>query len=110
MGVSWEEFWTLNPHIINLMIKGHQEKLKELDYLLWLNGKYSMEAEMVALEHFGAGLSGKTSQAKYLKSPLMKEIIEVDAEEEKQREVDRFFAQESARRANWRRMHKKQEN
>lgn len=29
------------------------------------------------------------------------------SEEEKQREVDKFFAQESVRRANWKRNHKK---
>ena len=108
--MSWETFWTLNPHIINLMIKGHQEKLREIDYLLWLMGKYSLEAEMVALAHFSAGLAGKTSQAKYLERPLMQEVVEIDSEEEKQRAVDLFFAQESARRANWKRTHQKQKN
>ena len=32
IGISWDEFWHMNPDIINLMIKGHQEKIKQQDY------------------------------------------------------------------------------
>ena len=99
----------MNPRIIKLHIKGHNRKVQEIDYLLWLMGKYVLDAESVALAHFGAGLAGKTSQAEYLEKPYMQDRDFNDqepTEEEKQRGVDKFFAQESARRAYWRRTHK----
>lgn len=112
MGISWSEFWNLNPRIIKLYVEGHKEKIKEIDYLLWLMGKYNFDAQMVALNHFGAGLSGKRSQAEYLEKPYMQrtggQYLDSDSisEDEKQREVDLFFAREKARRVNWKRTHK----
>lgn len=76
-------------------------------------GKYNFDAQMVALNHFGAGLSGKQSQAEYPEKPYMYRIDkkrfdnEYISEDEKQREVDLFFAREKARRVNWKYAHKK---
>lgn len=54
---------------------------------------------------------GKGQQTdKYSEKPLLQDSAFNNhelTEDEKQREVDKFFAQESARRANWRRTHEK---
>ena len=76
-------------------------------------GRYNFEAQMVALAHLGAGLAGKRSQATYIESPYLQKIDmqrynkDSISEDEKQREVDLFFAKEKARRVNWKRAHKK---
>lgn len=66
---------------------------------------YTMRAFEVVMAHFGAGLSGKISSAKYFDEPMMKNVCSNHelTEEEKQREVDKFFARENARRVNWKR-------
>lgn len=71
----------------------------------WIDNMYTMRAFEVVMAHFGAGLSGKRSSAKYLDEPMMKNVYEEHelSEEEKQREVDKFFARENARRVNWKR-------
>lgn len=103
----------MNPRIIKLYVEGHKEKIKEVDYLLWLMGRYNFEAQMAALAHFGAGLAGKQSQATYIESPYLQNVDaqrfnkDTISEDEKQREVDLFFAKEKARRVNWNRTHKK---
>lgn len=105
MGVSWQEFWGMNPHIIKLLAKGHQEKIKEIDALMHTMGFYNKIAYEVVMAHFGAGLAGKSSSAEYIKKPFL-ELQEDQTpltEEQKQREVDRFFASEHARRVNWKR-------
>ena len=113
MGISWEEFWSLNPRIIKLYAEGQKEKVKEIDYFLWLMGRYSFDAQMAALAHFGAGLAGKQSQAVYRETPYLQKVDEYGlkkdsiSEDAKQREVDLFFAKEKVRRVNWKRTHKK---
>lgn len=108
IGVSWQEFWGMNPRIIKLLFKGHEEKIREQDYLAWLFGQYTLSAVLVAVEHC---LAGHKAKAKYMEKPILQEA---DAnkqltEEEKQREVDLFFAKEKVRRINWRRHRQKQE-
>ena len=71
MGISWDDFWKMNPHKINAISKGYEEIVREKDFLLWLQGKYVLEALNVALSHFSAGLSGKKSQAQYMKEPIL---------------------------------------
>ena len=68
-------------------------------------GRYSFDAQMAALAHFGAGLAGKQSQASYVETPYLQKVDGKGLG--KEREVDLFFAQEKARRVNWNRTHKK---
>lgn len=90
--------------------KAHRIKKMENDALmhLWW-GTYGLSAVSVALEHNLAGIFGKKGQSKYIESSIYQDIekgTEI-TEEEKQRQVDLFFAQERARRINWKRNHLK---
>lgn len=84
------------------------------DEQAYYQGLYNLKAFEVVMAHFGAGLSGKKSDAGYLDKPILQDIDgkhrskETLAEDETQKAVDLFFAQESARRANWRRNHPKE--
>lgn len=84
----------MNPHIIKLLLKGHEEKIKEQDYMAWLSNQYTLSAVSVAVEHC---LAGKKAKSKYIKKPLMQEIQEKQeankplTEEEKKRQTEQLF-------------------
>ena len=90
-------------------MKGHAEKIKEQDHLAWLFNQYTLSAVSVAVEHC---LAGRKANSEYINKPFMQGINQSvhTTEEDKQRAVDQFFAQEKARRVNWRRNHLKSEN
>lgn len=96
----------MNPHIIKLHIEGHNEKIKEIDRLAWMFNQYTLSAVRVAVEYC---LAGKKANAKYIDKPLLSDemLNEEMTEENKQKEVEKFFAQEKARRVNWKRNHNK---
>lgn len=71
IGVSWQEFWGMNPHIIKLLLKGHEEKIKEQDYLAWLSNQYTLSAVSVAVEHC---LAGRKAKSKYIGKPILENI------------------------------------
>lgn len=73
MGVSWQEFWSMNPRIIKLLIKGHEEKIKEQDYLAWLFNQYTLFAVSVAVEHC---LAGRKAKSEYIKEPILSKAFE----------------------------------
>lgn len=90
--------------------KAHKIEMQEKDSGMYFMGAYNKIAFEVVMAHFGAGLAGKKSDAEYPKEPFMmkSENKKMLTEAEMQREVDLFFAKEEARRANWKRNHKKQ--
>lgn len=90
--------------------KAHKLEIQEKDSGMYFMGAYNKIAFEVVMAHFGAGLGGKKSDAEYLKEPFMMKFEgkKVLTEAEKQRQVDLFFAEQEARRINWRRRHKKQ--
>lgn len=80
----------MNPHIINLLIKGHQEKIKEQDYLAWVSGQYVLSAVSVAVEH---NLAGRKAKSKYIEKPLLESVLEEKREnqyKESQEEIAVF--------------------
>lgn len=62
----------MNPHIINLLIKGHQERIKEQDYLAWASGQYVLSAVSVAVEH---NLFGEKAKSKYIEKPFLQSVF-----------------------------------
>lgn len=99
----------MNPHIINLLMKGHQEKLKiqmqAQDRLNWYMGQYVMSAlDSTVCNNWP--WRGKGSQPhSYIKKPIL-QTQEMDREltkDEQKKAVDLFFSKENARRINWKR-------
>lgn len=107
MGVSWQEFWSMNPRIIKLLIKGHEEKIKEQDYLSWIFGQYTLSAVSVAIEHC---LAGRKAKSKYIDKPIMQQIEEKNkplSEEELQRQRELFVAKLEVMKTNFELNHPK---
>ncbi len=91
IGVSWNDFWKMNPHIIKLLMDGYMERMKQQDYINWLNGQYTLSAVVVAV----ANCFSKKSNAKYIEKPILQEMEEKSrtlSEEELQRQRELFVA------------------
>lgn len=54
-------------------MKGHEEKIKEQDYLAWLFNQYTLCAVSVAVER---NLAGDKAKSKYMKQPLLQSIAD----------------------------------
>ena len=70
-GVSWEQFWRLNPFIILQYKKAYQNKRRIHDEEMWLMGQYNLEAFNVVLSHTVAGIFGKNCKAEYPKQAFL---------------------------------------
>ena len=90
--------------------KAYAIEQKELDVQNWSLGLYYYHAACAATHNAIMNAFGKHGDAKYLEMPLLSDRMAENKElsdEEKQKAVDQFFAQEKARRVNWRRNHPK---
>lgn len=83
IGVSWEEFWNLNPHIANLLLIGHRERMHMQDEQMWFMGMYMKSAVETAIEHVFAG---KKASSKYIEEPILKTLGEDDGLTQEERD------------------------
>ena len=104
MGVTWDEFWKCTPFMLKRIANGHQEKVKEIDFLNWLNGKYQLSATAVAIDHC---LNGRKASTEYVEKPFMEQIEESDTEKELQKKREAFVAGLMAMKANFEISHPK---
>lgn len=88
MGVSWQEFWGMNPRIIKLLDKGHEEKIKEQDYIAWLFNQYTLSAVSVAVEHC---LAGEKAKSKYIEKPFLQDIERTERKNKESQEEIAIF-------------------
>lgn len=107
-GLSLHDIDWSCPSEMDVYIKAYQMEREEKDALVyaWI-GSYGISALTFAIEHC---LAGRKAKAKYIDKPIMKDIqaeSKTLSEEETQKAVDLFFAQEKARRVNWRRKDKR---
>ena len=96
MGITWSEFWHMNPHIISCVADGYKKRIEEKDALMhfWW-GTYGLSALGVAIEHC---FNGKNAKSKYIENPLWSERQEDQCkkeekltEEEKKKQTEMFF-------------------
>lgn len=108
MGISYEEFWHMNPHILDTIAEGHNLKMKMQDEQMWSMGLYVKSAVFTAVDH---ALNGRKAKSEYIKEPIMQSADSDKGrkltEDEKQKAVDLFFKRENARRINWKLSHPK---
>ncbi len=97
MGISWHDFWNMNPRILKAHIKGYEERQKHEDYMAWLAGQYTMSAVQVVVEH---AVAGNKAKSKYVEKPFLESANNTQSNDvEKQREL--FVAQLLAMKANF---------
>lgn len=71
IGVPYGSFMKMKPIELRAFGKAHKLKQKMKDEEMWLHNRYTLEAFMIALSHFGSGLAGKHSKAEYMKQPFL---------------------------------------
>jgi hypothetical protein len=89
IGVSWDEFWRMNPRILSAIAEGYNQRVRNADYLNWINGQYTLAAVTVGVER---NLAGRKAKSEYPKNPFFEEIEKqnkplFDDELQKQREL-----------------------
>lgn len=103
IGVSWHEFWKMNPRILKLLSKGHEEKKKEWDYMGWVLGQYTLSAVFTAIDH---ALSGKKAKSEYMGKPIFQQIEDAEYEKKGDRREYEGMSQEEKQKAEFERAKK----
>lgn len=95
IGISWVEFWDMNPRIIYLMTKAYEKKRKQLDELVWgCIGGYVIPAVTVAIDRC---LNGNKSKAEYIEKPMLQDVNnDLTDEEREEIEIKQLIANEEA--------------
>lgn len=67
IGVSWDEFWRMNPRILFAIAEGYNQRVRNADYMNWINGQYTLAAVTVGVER---NLAGNKAKSEYIKEPI----------------------------------------
>lgn len=107
IGISYNDFWNMNPHIIKLIGIGYKNKIQTMDNLMWTwFGNYALSAVSVAVEH---NLAGRKAKSKYIEEPVLQSIQEQSeqfSEEELQRQREQFVLKLRMMKANFELSHR----
>ena len=89
----------------------HKNRLEEQNTMMFWQGRYVADAIMSTIGNSGWFRGKSAPLHEYPKEPyqIFGNTPKNMTSDEKQREVDKFFAQESVRRANWKRIHEMHE-
>lgn len=68
IGVSYDDFWKLNPRKVKVLYQGYYEARKMRDQEMWHLGLYINSAVTVAIDHC---LNGKKATSEYIKEPIL---------------------------------------
>ena len=85
MGISYEDFKHMNPKELEYVKDGYIKKIQQIDYMNWLNGRYTMQAVAVAIEaNFAKNPKGKYYEEQFLSR--------IETEEERVERLRKEFA------------------
>ena len=112
IGITWEEFWKMNPRILDLHIKAHQEWIKEQDYLAWLQGRYIYHGFSVALsKSFSKNSTAEYPEIPYLeKTSSEEEKAQRIDEEQKKKQAENYMLRLQLMATNWNMNNKNKKN
>lgn len=83
MGVTWEQFWHMNPRIIKAVSLGYQEKQKLRDREMWAwFGNYGISAMIFSIEH----CFSKNPKSQYIDNPVSEGITKKTTREMTEKE------------------------
>lgn len=95
MGISYEEFWKLNPRSFNVIAKGYNLWKKEQDAMMWLQGGYIFGAVSLAVRNaFRKKGQQQKEYFKVLKEPFLSQSIKDESnmtESEKKNMTEQLF-------------------
>lgn len=96
MGVSYEEFWTLNPRKLNVIVEAYKLRKRVIDEQQWMLGSYVFDGVSIALGNASRKKGQKSkSYFELVKQPMWKQIEQADGsgmtEEEKKQKTELLF-------------------
>lgn len=97
MGVSYDEFWTLNPRKIKVIAEGYKLKSQVLDEQQWFLGKYIFDAVSLAVSNNFRKKGTKPKEYfKEVDQPITKRIQDTPdenglTEHEKKQKTEQLF-------------------
>lgn len=100
-GLTVEDIDWSCPSDLEPYSKAHKEEIKEVDSLLYSMGLYNKMAYEVVMAHFGAGLAGKTSRAKYIEAPFLENSEKEEYRKNQDRKEYKGMTQEEKQKAEW---------
>lgn len=99
IGISYNDFWNMNPHIIKLIGIGYKNKIQTMDNLMWTwFGNYALSAVSVAVEH---NLAGKKAKSKYIEKPVLEMLEEEEYKRKQDRKEYKGMTEEEKQKAEW---------
>lgn len=113
-GVTWSEFWSMNPHILNCLHDGYEVKEKSKDEENWVLGQYFMSALDATVCNAMLWRKKGAKAHNYIKKPILHDIkdnVKKEkpqlSEEELQRQRELFVAKLEVMKTNFELNHKK---
>ena len=97
MGVSYDEFWELNPRKLLVITEGYKLKRHIRDDEMWILGEYVFDAFSLALSNAFKKKSQKAKEYfEVVSNPILKQIEDKPdenglTEAEKKRKTEMFF-------------------
>lgn len=108
MGISYDEFWTLNPRKLKVYVSGYKLKRKIDDEKAWMLGGYLYEAFAIAISNAFSKKNAKTKtyfetrEKPFLDDGTKRELTQ----DEKQKYIDSFVAGLKTMQSNFNAEHK----
>lgn len=110
IGISYNDFWNMNPRIINIHIEGYKHKIdKQLEYdnyMAYLSGVYVRDALASTVGNMFSKKGHKPIEYPKEPYPVTESQSEAKIEQEKELQRQMFLAQLQAMQANFELNHK----
>lgn len=110
IGVPYEVFWKLSPYEFEIIFDGYIEQQKQINYMNWINGGYTLSALTSALSQVFGKKGSKGVD--YIKKPLP--IYETEekelTEEQKVEEQEKILHMLQAMQVSFEASHPKDKN
>lgn len=97
--ISYELFWNITPHEMEIMVDAYKEQQKHANYMMWISGMYTMSALSATVGNMFRKKG--TEPNKYLEEPLpvFEERKELTEEEKYTEEQKLLLTLETMQRA-----------
>lgn len=104
IGISYSDFWEMNPHIINIYSLAHKKRMKEKNAEMHLQGIYMRDAILSTICNAFQGKGAKPYE--YPKEPYDFSPETELTEQEKDEQIEMLFASLSMMKSNFDKNHK----
>ncbi len=81
IGLSYDVFWKITPHELKIMFDAYKEQQKQKNYMMWLDGQYTMSALAATVGNIFRKKGTKPTEYMEKPIPIFEEQRELTEEE-----------------------------